>query len=51
MTMSLTCPECGNKFDIEESQEAKEKQAAVLKDKKKKQKRKHKDCLLSRKNN
>lgn len=34
MTMSLTCPECGNKFDIEESQEAKEKQAAVLKEQK-----------------
>jgi len=32
MIMSLTCPECGNKFEIEESHQAKEKQAAALKE-------------------
>ena len=31
MTMNLTCPECGKKFEIEESQQANEKQAAALK--------------------
>ena len=31
MIMNLTCPECGNKFEIEESHQAKEKQAAALK--------------------
>jgi len=29
MIMNLTCPECGNKFEIEESHQAKEKQAAA----------------------
>ena len=32
MIMNLTCPECGNKFEIEESHQAKEKQAAALKE-------------------
>ena len=31
MTMNLTCPECGKEFEIEESQQAYEKQAAALK--------------------
>ena len=31
MTMNLTCPECGKEFEIEESQQAHEKQAAALK--------------------
>ena len=31
MTMQLTCPECGKEFEIEESQQAHEKQAAALK--------------------
>jgi hypothetical protein len=31
MTMNLTCPECGKNFEIEESQQAHEKQAAALK--------------------
>ena len=35
MVMNLTCPECGNKFEIEESHQAKEKQAAFLKEQKK----------------
>mgnify|MGYP002817918830 CR=1 FL=1 len=30
MTMNLTCPECGKEFEIEESQQAHEKQAAAL---------------------
>ena len=34
MVINLTCPECGNKFEIEESYQAKEKQAAVLKEQK-----------------
>ena len=34
MIMDLTCPECGNKFEIEESHQAKEKQAAALKEQK-----------------
>ena len=32
MIVSLTCPECGNKFEIEESHQAKERQAAALKE-------------------
>ena len=35
MVMNLTCPECGNKFEIEESHQAKEKQASFLKEQKK----------------
>jgi hypothetical protein len=31
MTMNLTCPDCGKEFEIEESQQAHEKQAAALK--------------------
>ena len=31
MTMNLKCPECGKEFEIEESQQAHEKQAAALK--------------------
>ena len=31
MTMQLTCPECGKEFEIEESQQAHEKQTAALK--------------------
>ena len=31
MTMNLTCPDCGKNFEIEESQQAHEKQAAALK--------------------
>ncbi len=34
MIMNLTCPECGNKFEIEESHQAKERQAAALKEQK-----------------
>ena len=34
MIMNLTCPECGNKFQIEESHQAKERQAAALKEQK-----------------
>ena len=30
MNMNLTCPECGHQFEIEESQQAQEKQAAAL---------------------
>jgi hypothetical protein len=30
MTMNLTCPDCGKEFEIEESQQAHEKQAAAL---------------------
>ncbi len=29
--MELTCPDCGKNFEIEESQQAHEKQAAALK--------------------
>ena len=36
MIMNLTCPECGNKFEIEESHQAKEKQAAALKEQREK---------------
>ena len=34
MIMNLTCPECGNKFEIEESHQAKERQATALKEQK-----------------
>ena len=30
MTMNLKCPDCGKEFEIEESQQAHEKQAAAL---------------------
>ena len=35
MNMNLTCPECGHHFEIEESQQAQEKQAAALEAQKK----------------
>ena len=35
MAMNLECPECGNQFEIEESQQAQEKQAAALEEHKK----------------
>ena len=40
MIMNLTCPECGNKFEIEESHQAKEKQAAALKEQRQKAEKK-----------
>jgi|APSaa5957512493_1039668.scaffolds.fasta_scaffold09811_3 hypothetical protein len=36
MTMNLKCPDCGKEFEIEESQQAHEKQAAALKAQKEK---------------
>ena len=35
MAMNLQCPKCGHQFDIEESQQAQEKQAAALEEHKK----------------
>jgi len=49
MIMNLTCPECGNKFEIEESHQAKEKQAAALKEQREKAEEKTQKLLAEQK--